>query len=64
MILRCSECGLPWGRVENGVLIVESRHHGETHVNVIPVADLARLAEANAEGWPPQMEQKTDTSLK
>lgn len=42
--LRCSKCGLPFARVQNGVLIIESKHRGETHVNVIAVADLAELA--------------------
>jgi hypothetical protein len=42
--LRCSKCGLPFARVQNGVLIVESKHRGETHVNVIPLAHLIELA--------------------
>jgi hypothetical protein len=42
--LRCSKCGLPYARVQNGVLIIESKHRGETHVNVIALADLAELA--------------------
>ena len=41
--LRCT-CGLPYARVLNGVLIVESKHRGETHVNVISITDLAELA--------------------
>lgn len=41
--LRCT-CGLPYARILNGVLIVESKHRGETHVNVISLADLAELA--------------------
>ena len=40
-ILRCSCCNVPWARLENGVLIVEAKHHGERHVNVVPVGDLA-----------------------
>lgn len=42
--LRCSECGLPFARIQNGVLIVESKHNGETHVNVITIAAIAELA--------------------
>jgi hypothetical protein len=38
--LRCATCELPFARVQNGVLIVESRHHGQIHVNTIPIAAL------------------------
>jgi hypothetical protein len=30
--LLCS-CGLPWGRIEDDILYVRSRHHGEVHEN-------------------------------
>lgn len=43
IVLRCA-CGLPYARIVNGVLIVTSRHHGETHQNVIALADLLRQA--------------------
>ncbi|OQA21110.1 MAG: hypothetical protein BWY63_01371 [Chloroflexi bacterium ADurb.Bin360] len=58
-ILRCTVCGLPWARIENGVLIVESRHHGERHVNVIPVTALQEEEpEEEQPVWPPELEQK------
>ena len=57
VVLRCAECGLPFGRVQNGVLIVESRHHGETHTNAIAVQRLQRLAR-RAAPWPPETEIK------
>jgi hypothetical protein len=58
-ILRCTVCGLPWARIENGVLIVESRHHGERHVNVIPVTVLQEEEpEEDQRVWPPELEQK------
>ena len=40
LTLRCATCELPFARVQNGVLIVESRHHGEVHVNAVPLAAL------------------------
>jgi hypothetical protein len=45
IVLRCTECGLPYARVVNGVLVVESRHHGEKHTSVIAIAELDKLAE-------------------
>lgn len=45
VVLRCAYCGLPWAKVQNGVLIVESHHHSDKHVNVIPLADLVRAYE-------------------
>lgn len=57
IVLRC-QCGLPWGRLSNGVLIIESRHHGQTHTNVIAVAELQRLAAGNVPAAAP-LETKT-----
>jgi len=58
VVLYCTTCGLPWARIENGVLIVESRHHGERHVNVMPIMDLQIQVES-PEIWPPELERKT-----
>ena len=44
-VLRCSTCNAPYGRLQNGVLIVDSRHHGEVHRNVVAVSELARLVQ-------------------
>lgn len=43
--LRCGCCGLPFARVQNGCLVVQSSHHGESHVNVIPLDEVRRLLE-------------------
>jgi len=49
VVLRCGQCGLPWAKICNGVLVVESRHHGDRHVNVIALDEIARLwRESNA----------------
>jgi hypothetical protein len=45
VVLRCGVCGLPWAKVQNGVLIVESHHHSDKHVNVMPLDELQRLAD-------------------
>ncbi len=42
LVLRCGQCGLPWAKVCNGVLLVESRHHGDRHVNAIALEELIR----------------------
>lgn len=51
IVLRCACCGLPWAKVCNGVLIVESRHHGGVHVNVIAVNELERVARESVPAW-------------
>lgn len=43
LILRCECCGLPFARLVNGAIIVESRHHGERHQNVVAVDELVKL---------------------
>ncbi len=43
IVLRCTECGLPWAKIVNGVLVVESRHHGEKHTSVIAITELEKL---------------------
>ncbi len=40
VMLRCSDCGLPWAHIQNGSLVVKSRHRGRVHVNAIGVGDL------------------------
>lgn len=57
LLLRCGQCGLPWAKVQNGVLVVESRHHGERHVNVIALAELFKLwREAQEQAEQPELE--------
>ena len=41
--LGCHICGRPWGYIYNGTLIVESRHGGETHSNVLSLQLLGQL---------------------
>lgn len=41
--LTCSSCGRPFARIENGALVIESRHSGETHTNTIAITELNRL---------------------
>lgn len=57
VLLRCGQCGLPWAKVQNGVLVVESRHHGERHVNVIALEELFKLwKEAQEQAEQPELE--------
>lgn len=44
VILRCACCGLPFARLWNGYIEIESKHHGDVHVNRLSVAALAELA--------------------
>jgi len=41
--LVCSCCRLPFARIQNGTLIVESHHHGQKHVNCLPLQDVVQL---------------------
>ena len=59
VVLRCAICNLPWAKIRNGVLIVESRHHGAVHVNVIAVDALAQMRRANAPAWLGEVEEKS-----
>ncbi len=45
VVLRCGECGLPWARLQNGALVVQSQHSGQKHINAIALDDLIRLNE-------------------
>ena len=47
--LRCPTCGVPYARLDGNVLVIESRHHGEKHVNVITVDKLLELVNAKKE---------------
>jgi hypothetical protein len=51
--LRCAACGLPFARLQNGVVVVQSKHHGQKHVNGVAVA---RLVELCQEGGAPDGE--------
>lgn len=41
-VLRCS-CGLPHGHIVGRDLLISSRHRGETHTVLIPLAQLKPL---------------------
>lgn len=41
--LRCSKCGLPWAKLRDGVLEVQSRHNGVQHINRISVSTLVEV---------------------
>jgi hypothetical protein len=43
--LTCRTCGRPFARVQNGVLVIESKHGSETHTNVISLTQLRALLE-------------------
>lgn len=43
MKLRCAECGTPVAALQNGCLVIESKHHGEKHVSAFSVWELLLL---------------------
>ena len=38
--IRCDLCGLKMAEVQNGHLILRAKHHGETHVKIVALAEL------------------------
>jgi hypothetical protein len=48
LVLKCECCGLPFARLVNGCIVVESRHHGEKHQNAIAVDELVKLRQGGA----------------
>ena len=38
-------CGTPCAHLQNGILVIQSKHHGHWHTNTFPVADLVRMVE-------------------
>lgn len=49
IILRCDCCGLPYARIQQGALVVESRHHGDKHTNVVALEALLELCRREPE---------------
>lgn len=43
--LKCACCDLPFAVVQRGVLVIQSRHHGQKHSNVITLEELRRMLE-------------------
>jgi len=42
-VLHCQQCGLPFLRIEAGMVEVVSRHHGRTHINRVTVGQLIEM---------------------
>ncbi len=40
--IRCEHDGLKMAEVKAGCLILRQRHHGETHVQIVPLRELVR----------------------
>ncbi len=48
--LTCARCELHWAQVQNGALIVDSRHGGQIHTNAISLPTLHMiLAQSNSD---------------
>ena len=43
--IRCDHDGLKMAEVQNGHLILRTKHHGETHVKIVALAELDCLGE-------------------
>ena len=47
--LRCEQDGLKMAEVKAGCLILRQRHHGETHILIVPLRDLLSDGEFGAD---------------
>ena len=39
-VIRCDHDGLKMGEVQGGHLVLRTKHHGETHVKIVALAEL------------------------
>ena len=46
--IRCEHDGLKMAEVKAGCLILRQRHHGETHIQIVPLREL--IADADGQG--------------
>ena len=46
--IRCEHDGLKMAEVKAGCLILRQRHHGETHVQVVPLSELLGGSESES----------------
>lgn len=44
-VVPCQECGTPVMEVRDGMLVIRSRHHGETHCTILSLRALMQLLE-------------------
>ena len=50
MIIRCTQCDLPVGRVEGEELVLKLRHYGVKHIQRVNIRDLMKLAQIDKKG--------------
>lgn len=48
IILKC-KCGLPYAHLQNGQLVIQSKHYGTCHVNRISLAKLVEILRRGGE---------------
>lgn len=41
--LRCAKCNLPFAHLQDGDLVIQSRHHGAAHINRVSLEELDLL---------------------
>ena len=56
--IRCDHDGLKMAEVKNGHLILRTKHHGETHVKIVALEELA-AASQEPRLAPPEMFQES-----
>lgn len=40
---QCGACQFPFGYVQNGVLVIQSSHYGQSHINVLTLGEVEQL---------------------
>jgi hypothetical protein len=56
-VLLCHKCNLPFFRIENGVMSVESKHGSAKHTNTLTIAHLKMLLIEMVRQLTPEPEQ-------
>ena len=58
MIVRCNECNTILFKIQNSCIIMVSRHHGQQHINMIPIAKLVEWAERESPVLPSSLDRQ------
>lgn len=40
---QCGDCTLPFGYVQNGILVIQTEHYGKKHINVLTLGQVLEL---------------------
>ena len=56
--IRCDHDGLKMAEVKDGHLILRTKHHGETHIKIVSLAELGASAAIPSSGEPEHLRDR------